>query len=213
MGLTAEALSILVFLIPGLISSVILDSIVVRPEKSKWDTVSDALIFSLITYAIIFVWTDIWPVTLSPKEVAGQVTYSVNFNSGVMWQVLGLSLVLPIALGASITHDLHMWALRKLQITKLTARHNIWLDVFSNHGKRLVAVNLEDGRRVIGWPMHYSDNIENQSLYLKQAAWVHSGGEYERIPGHGLFIAKSDYIETIEFLRYPERKEQNKPNE
>lgn len=207
MSVSAETLSVLVFLIPGFFSSLILNALVVRPSPSNLRYLIEGLIFSFFTYIIVFVWTDVWPVSLRPETVDDTVFFVVDFNAGVLWQVAGLSVVLPVLLGFSITHDCHMEVLRWLNLTNLTARQNVWLDVFSNHGDRLIIVELADGRRVIGWPMYYSDNNDDQSLYLRQAAWVIGDGKYTRIPGHGLFIVKRDYIKTIHFHSPPERKE------
>ena len=47
-----QALQILIFLIPGFISAVILDTLVVRIEKKELGKIIEALIFSMIIYTL-----------------------------------------------------------------------------------------------------------------------------------------------------------------
>jgi len=48
---TFQALQILLFLIPGFISSAMLYSLVIRHDKSELSRIIEALVFSLLTYA------------------------------------------------------------------------------------------------------------------------------------------------------------------
>ena len=82
-----------------------------------------------------------------------------------------------VAVGTSITHDLHMKVLRRIGVTFRTARDNTWLDIFSDQ-ERYIEVNFTDGRRLFGWPLYYSNHPEEGLLYVYDAAWIDDEGKY-----------------------------------
>jgi len=53
MEVTFEALALLIFLLPGFVSSNILDHIMVRKPKDHFGRIIEALVFSFIIYAVV----------------------------------------------------------------------------------------------------------------------------------------------------------------
>lgn len=198
MNISTETLTIFVFLIPGFVSSLIINTIVVRKGKDNLSKIIEALVFSFVIYVIISVILGKSPVLIQEEHVNNKTIYSITYNAKVVIPVALLSIFLPLVLGLLSTTDIHMKLLRKLKITNKTARETVWLDVFTEQ-KRYVIVNLADGRRVFGWPMYYSNNPEEGCLYLYDAAWIDDKGEYIDLKIHGLFLVKKDNIESIEF--------------
>lgn len=198
MNISIETLTIFVFLIPGFVSSLIINTIVVRKGKDNLSKIIEALVFSFFIYVVISVVNGESPVLLHSDQINNKTTYSISYNSNVVIPVAVLSIILPILLGFLSTTDMHMKLLRKLKITNKTARETVWLDVFTEQ-KRYVIVNLADGRRVFGWPMYYSNNPEEGCLYLYNAAWIDDEGKYIDLKIHGLFLVKRNNIESIEF--------------
>lgn len=198
MNISTETLTIFVFLIPGFVSSLIINTIVVRKGKDNLSKIIEALVFSFVIYVIISVILGKSPVLIQEEYVNNKTIYSITYNAKVVIPVALLSIFLPLVLGLLSTTDIHMKLLRKLKITNKTARETVWLDVFTEQ-KRYVIVNLADGRRVFGWPMYYSNNPEEGCLYLYDAAWIDDKGEYIDLKIHGLFLVKKDNIESIEF--------------
>jgi hypothetical protein len=109
-----------------------------------------------------------------------------------------LSVLLPLAWGYLLNNDLLTRILRFLKITSSTSRQNIWLDVFSEQ-KRYVIVTLSDGRRIFGWPMHYSSSPKDAYVYLYNPSWVNDDRTYTDMGVHGLFLVRKKYIDFIEF--------------
>lgn len=198
MNISIETLTIFVFLIPGFVSSLIINTIVVRKGKDNLSKIIEALVFSFFIYVVISVVNGESPVLLHSDQINNKTIYSISYNSNVVIPVAVLSIILPILLGFLSTTDMHMKLLRKLKITNKTARETVWLDVFTEQ-KRYVIVNLADGRRVFGWPMYYSNNPEEGCLYLYNAAWIDDEGKYIDLKIHGLFLVKRNNIESIEF--------------
>jgi hypothetical protein len=209
---TFEAMQILIFLIPGFISETIMNVIVVRKDKSDLGKVIEALIFSLITYVLFSLIVSKSPVALtvvSEAKDGASSTFTLN-NNGLqyLWLLL-FSLVLPLGLGYCMTNDLHMKLLRKIHVTGKSARESVWLDLFLNN-KRSVIVNLEDGRRITGFPQYYSDDPSSQYLYIYKPAWIiHNKKDdkdeiIEMKDTGGILITPQQKIDTIMFIEIGE---------
>jgi hypothetical protein len=112
---------------------------------------------------------------------------------------LGTSIVLGIAVSWLVTNDWLTSVLRKLGVTARSSRASVWSDVFHTvEGYALI--EFTDGRRLRGWPQHFSDTPEEASLFLAQAAWILDDGEPVEIEGPGVLITKGFPIQTISFL-------------
>ena len=202
MNLSAETLVILLYLTPGLLASLVFDTIVVRPKKDKdvLTRIVEGLVFSLLIYGSVAVFSGKFPaqVVINQGVETKAQFYYIAFEGKLLIPVIIASVFLPLLLGALWTHDLHMKLLRLLKITNKTARETVWFDVFTDQ-KRYVVVNLTHGKRVFGWPMYYSTDPTEGLLYLYDAAWIDSNGEPIEIDVHGLLLVKKDNIDSIEF--------------
>ncbi|HEX2253601.1 MAG TPA: DUF6338 family protein [Thermoanaerobaculia bacterium] len=197
MDFTFEALSILVVLLPGFLSSALLDHVVVRRGRDNVQRVVEALVFSFVIYAVLLIvlGPPVHPLPMTAGELA-RFPLSRVFVGGSLL----LSILLPSLLGLLITTDWHMKLLRRLRVTNKTSRETTWLDVFSEQ-QRYVIVNLSGNRRVFGWPMYFSSNRDEGLLYLYDPAWVNDDGTYTALDLHGLFLVEPDTIESIEFTQ------------
>lgn len=189
-----QALQILIFLIPGFISAIILDALVVRMEKKELGKIIEALIFSMIIYTIYSSISGKSPISLSKLEETTTLIYD---SKSFLWLAL-FSLFIPLILSFFITNDLHMKLARSLRITMKTARAYVWLDVFSDIDKHII-INFENGRRIYGWPMYHSSKPENPYIYLFNPAWIQED-EFVDLNIEGILITPEQKIESIEFL-------------
>ena len=110
-----------------------------------------------------------------------------------------MSLLFGVLYAASINHDWLMSLFRWLKVTERTARSTIWNDVFEQIGG-WVQVGLTDGVIVKGWLRYYSDDPDESSLFIEEAAWIMSDGSEELIEGPGILITKQMGIEYVVFL-------------
>jgi hypothetical protein len=203
---TFQAIQILIFLIPGFISGIILDNLVVRKAKSEFGTVIEALIFSLIIlviYSQVISKSPIELTVINAPATASTSTYTLN-SQGFLWLFV-FSVLLPLPIAFLMTYDLHMKLLRFLHITKRTARENVWLDTFLDE-QRYVVINFTDGRRITGWPKYYSDDKDSQYVYLTNAAWIVENmttkqEEFKEIDMDGVLITNQPKIDSIMFYR------------
>lgn len=208
MQLTIETINILFFLIPGFISSFILDSIIVRKESHFLNKLIESLVFTFLIYFITSFYVDI-ELFASITFTNGKPDFSFSNNITFLITVFISSVLIPIIIGTIIFHDYHMIVLRFFHITDKTSRETTWQDVFIDE-KRFIVVHFKDERRIFGWPMYYSNIPENGILYLYDPAWIDDENNYIECDTHGMLI-KSEDIQFIEFLKSV--KEKGKKNE
>lgn len=204
MDITLEALALLIVLLPGFVSSSILDHVIVRKPKDHFGRIIEALVFSFIIYAVVVGIVGV-PAFEAPEGTADVPRIATALiNQSFVWVALLLSIVIPLFLGFLSTTDGHMRFLRLIRVTNKTARETTWLDVFADQ-KRYVIVNLTGKRRVFGWPQYFSNDRDEGLLYLFDPAWVNTDGTYTNLDIHGLFLVEPDSIESIEFTHVTDR--------
>ncbi len=198
MSVTTETLALFVLLLPGFVSSAILNAIVVRKSQSALENIVEALVFSFLIYALLSPFFGGSPVKLHTEKIGEITVYRPDVDPVELLSAVGLSVILALLAGGSITNDLHMAVLRKLRFTARTARDNTWLDIFIDQ-KRYVIVTLTDGRRIFGWPQYFSNDPSEGLLYLFEPAWIDEEGNYIDLEVHGLLLVKKENIESIAF--------------
>ena len=200
MNITGETLAVFLLLMPGLLSSAVLNAIVVRQTKDRVGNIIEALVFSFVIYAILT------PFGCSPVdlEVTSNGTYRPIVTPELLLYAMGLAVGLALLLGFLITNDYHMKLLRKMTVTASTARINTWLDIFIDQ-RRYVVVTFADGRRLFGWPEYYSNDTTEGLLYVSDPAWIGEDDEYTDLDVHGMLLTNKDRIESIVFTHLTSR--------
>lgn len=194
MSITVEAFALLLLLVPGFLTSKILNAIAVRRDKGHMAEIIEALVFSVLIYAVLHAvgWS-----LVTMNESDGGYARQVDFK--YVPHAFVLAGALALALGISINRDWHMGLLRRLGITAGTARINTWVDVFTDHDSD-VLITYKDGRRLTGWPAYFSDGPEEGLLYLRNPAWINDRGEVQEIGVDGSLILNKGDIESISFV-------------
>ena len=192
---TFQALQILIFLIPGFISEVILNAFIVRKEKKEFERIIEALIFSMLIYTIYSIAIGGSPIVLNQTTTSITLSYE---KYSLSW-LSAFSIGIPVVLGLLVTNDLHMKLARSLRISRKTARSSVWFDVFYDIRAHII-INFENGRRIYGWPMYYSNDPKNPYIFLFKPAWI-QGDQFVHLDDlEGILITPEQKIESIEFL-------------
>ncbi len=198
MNLTYETINIFFLLLPGFISTRILDSVITRNDRDNLSRITEALVFSFIIYAIANI-AHKWEPIIKPLKTDETYQYVITNDTGLLILILFLSIAVPLVLGAFIHNDLHTKLFRYLKITDKTSRSSVWQDSYINE-KRHVVVTLKDERRLYGWPMYYSHNPKESHIYLFQPAWINDKDEFIECETHGILIKNED-VDVIEFMK------------
>ena len=192
-----SVLGILLFLLPGFISAIVLRQVTTRAKQSDFEKLIEALVLSFILYLTSLpFFGNTLPV--SWHEEAG------GYRVHLQWAQLGLLFVEAVAVslfyGALLHHDWLHKALRRLGLTEKTSRVSVWNDVLQDIRKSYILVEIKDGRRILGYMTYYSDDAEQSSLFLEDAAWLTEEGKQIPVWGAGVLLAKEAGITTITFL-------------
>lgn len=200
-GLGFEALAVLLVLLPGFLAARLVHSFCFRPDQTELDKIVEALIYSFVVYVVFIAVFKNAPIFVIEHDLPNSShSYSLSLKPLDFAYLLVIAVILALLVSLSITNDLHMRVARSLKFTERTSRPTIWNDVFyGNSG--FVQVQFQDGRRILGEILFFSDTPEEASLFLGQAAWVGTDNATTDIPGPGILITKNMPIESIMFLK------------
>jgi hypothetical protein len=200
---TTEALGVLLLLLPGFSCAFIVQRLAVRPNQTELDKVIEALIFSFFLYLIVSPFFSYsLPLSWQKRTAQGIEQYTFQLNWPYLAALAALALTSGILYGANLNHDWLLRLLRKLNVTQRTARNSIWNDAFQDIPSSFVLVQLSGDRSIIGYLRYYSDEPEDASLFLEDAAWiVDEDGAQSPIEGPGILLTKQAGIESVSFLK------------
>jgi hypothetical protein len=199
---TTEALGVLLLLLPGFSCAFLVQRLVVRPRQTELDKVIEALLFSFFLYlfASPFFGYSL-PLAVQKRAFAETTQFTFQLNWSYLAALAGLALSMSLLYSANLNHDWLLRLLRKLSVTQRTARNSIWIDAFQDIPSSYVLVQLSGDRAVIGYLRYYSDEQDDASLFLEDAAWiVDDEGAQSPIEGPGILLTKQAGIESVSFL-------------
>jgi hypothetical protein len=203
--LKAEALGIFLVLLPGFTCAYVAQYLSVRRKQTELDKIIEALLFSVVLYLATLPYFGNtlpahWQASVSSPNV-----YDVTIRWSQLLVLAAGSIVLGVLYAANINHDWLMTMFRFVGVTERTARSTIWNDVFQEIGGS-VQVGLAGEIKVIGWLRYYSDEAEDSSLFIENAAWIDASGQETPITGPGILLTKEVGIEYVLFLDQPATK-------
>jgi hypothetical protein len=200
----AEALGVLLVLLPGFTCAYIVQFLTVWRKQTELDKVVEALLFSLVLYVVSLpIFDHKLPIGWQSLDPGRPNVYQVLVDWKHLATLAGLAILVALLYSANINHDWLMKTLRWMRITERTARSTIWNDTFQEIGG-FVQVGISGDRSVIGWLRDYSDDASEPSLFLEEAAWVTKGPDGTAtevtIEGPGILLTKETAIEYVIFL-------------
>ncbi len=196
MKITFEMLNIIFFLLPGLISIIIINTCLVKKITVAFDKVILSLILSALNFIIISKFNEQWSF-INIEKISSDFELKVS-SYQIVFEILTLSIITALVISFIINKDIHMIIFRFLKITSLTSRDSTWIDIFEEKQK-YVLVHLNDGRLIQGYPKYYSTNSDEERIYLIDAKWLDHDGNYTELVSDGILI--NGNIDMIEFLK------------
>ena len=189
-----DILKVLLVLLPGFVTTGVIRALTISPEAGEFDKIVRALSYAFINYMILAV-----------VRSASAIKY-LDPTATPLLQPLDIALLGLIALivgcfvSAYKNNDGH-WVFRRFRITRRSSRSDIWQDCLAVEGSKFhVVVTLEDGRRVLGWMVRHSDEMEKPALFLKDATWLSESGDVP-VGNEGILLMAPMKIASVEFLR------------
>jgi hypothetical protein len=210
----AEALGVLLVLLPGFACAYIVQFIGVRRKKPEYDKqteldkVVEALLFSLALYILtlpFFGYT--LPISWETPDPNKPGMYHVLFHYSHLATLAGLALVVALLFSAAISHGWLKRAIGWLGVTGPTAYGAAVDDALDASGG-YVQLGISGGRSLIGWlrqyPDKYSEAAEEAFFFLEQAAWIITDRKGNQnlveIHGPGILLPETTEIEYMIFL-------------
>lgn len=185
-NLFSQAAPLLVFLLPGFLSTWVYYGLTSHTKPTQFERTVEALVFTFAVHAAtLFVglglrWVGTW-VAIAPW----------NTDAHTLWSAL-----LAIGLGAgaalAVNRDtVHSW-LRRRGITTRTSHPSEWFCVLRT-SPAFVVLQLQDGRRITGWPTEWPAGPSSGQFYLQKPAWIgEDGSVWDLAPLDGILIHATD---------------------
>jgi len=201
MPATLLALQIFLILLPGFSAAYVVQALATRRAQSDFERVIEAVVFSFIIYVCYI------PLNRGnlPFEIirdqTGKTEDTILWHPAQLVWLAAVTAVFALLAVVYIRFDGNR-LFRALGLTERTTRNSIWNDILEHEAidSQPVQVELADGRNILGVLLYYSDNSEDDSVYLSQASWVDKDGQTVPIPGPGILLTKNSGIRSVSLL-------------
>jgi hypothetical protein len=183
-----DTIAILQFLLPGFLSAWIYYGLTPYAKPSEFERVVQALIFTLIIQAVVWLenymllgWTQAdWTARVQPVVPAvTAVVVGLIFSSGA-------------------NNDYFHTLARRARITRETSFPSEWFGTFASN-LTYVVLQLDDERRIYGWPREWPSDPDEGHFVLQQASWLTKDGE-EPITGVASMLISVKDVKWVEFM-------------
>ncbi|MCX5817142.1 MAG: DUF6338 family protein [Proteobacteria bacterium] len=204
-AISKDLISLLQFLLPGFISAWVFYAFTSYPKPSQFERVVQALIFTVIIQAIIFL------VKASLVWVGRFYALGAwNEASRLIWSV-GCAIAFGLVFSYFANNDKFHALVRKLGITKETSYASEWFGAFLKN-VTYVVLHFEDERRLYGWPIEWPSEPGNGHFLITEASWLDEEGKEIPITGVENVLVDAKQVKWVEFMKktWEEKHEQEK---
>ena len=187
---SSEAVSVLIFLLPGFVAAGVFHSLISNPKPSGIEVIVRAFVFTVIVHVIarLIDWS------ISAIESNGPQNET--------WQIVILvvvSILLGLFSAYAWNNDFFHKPLRNLNITRQSSYQSAQYSAFAFHRNCFVVLHLRGERRLYGWPREWPSRSDDQHFLIEDCEWL-DDGERKPIEGVSHILVPSAEIEMIEFL-------------
>jgi hypothetical protein len=180
------------YLLPGFLAAWVFYGLTSYPRPSQFERVIQALIFTLIIQAAVYVEKAIFL-----KIGAYWNCGNWNNHSKIICSTAS-AIILGTVFSYFANNDKFHKAFRKVGITRETSFPSEWFGTFLKNVTYIV-LHLKDERRLYGWPIEWPSVPDRGHFLLVQASWLE--GEKE-IPIEGVesILIEVNNVRWIEFM-------------
>ncbi|SRR6266404_1543110 len=195
-SIAKETIVLAQYLLPGFLAAWVFYGFTSHPKPDQFERVIQALIFTLIIQAIVFV------------EKAALIAIGQHLKVGP-WtsdSEVVCATVTAVLLGAVFAYfanydGFHRFA-RRIGITRETSYPSEWFGAFLKN-VTYVVLHLKDGRRIYGWPNEWPSEPKRGHFILTQASWLteNDGKSVEEpIIGVESILVNVEDVKWVEFM-------------
>jgi len=214
----SKLIPILVFLLPGFLTMGVIEVLVVSRPRDTLDKIVLAFVLTFLNLLLFSLVRWFCEKTGSLLYLAGAaVCSSWKFDHEHFYTVGNLMLMMICAVGIGLawsyeaTNERILERLRLTNFTTRTHKPSTWRETFVQKKGKWIVVHLKDGRRIYGFPLHYSDGPEERAIHLEPAFWLttEADGTTTQSPPTTLLLDNNIEIRFIEFVEGEATNEQS----
>jgi hypothetical protein len=191
-GVAKDTIALLQYLLPGFLAAWAFYSLTSFPKPSQFERIVQALIFTLISQALVAVEKAALLLAGHYISLGLWTSDSEIVASTITGLVVGL-----VASFCANNDTLHRY-LRRMRITRETSYPSQWFRAFLI-GKTFVVLHLKDERRVYGWPQEWPSDPTKGHFVLQCASWL-EGAASHPITGVESVLINVEDVELVEFM-------------
>jgi len=169
MPTTFDALSILLFLLPGLLVERITEALAVRKRPTITTRLIDGLVYCLLSYVLylLLILTGLLDLEVLPVRLWKEGSDDAWQSYASSYLALnGVALIVGLAHSLLLVQGVYFGLLRKVGVTRKSGRVDVWLDFHSQARGQWYRVFLKNGTSMIGGQDHYSHEPDRRELCL-----------------------------------------------
>ena len=187
---SSELVSILIFLLPGLVAAAIFSSLTSHPKPSDFDRVFQSLIFTILIQAT----------TAGILWGFGREDLLNLLENGHVELLLSVPIAIFLGVLASyiFNYDLAHRFLRFIRATQETYPPTWYSSFFHNDGSYVV-LHLDGQRRLYGWPDAWPGLPGSGHFKISEAEWL-DGDERTPLQGVRFILIPADEVGMVEFM-------------
>ncbi|WP_456022376.1 DUF6338 family protein [Pseudomonas protegens] len=190
--LVKEVIPLLQYLIPGFLSAWIFYSLTAFKRPDTFGQIVQALIFTFVIQGAVL---GIGAICLW----VGSKGFSVgkwDARTEALWAFIVSVCLAGFFCYLASNGMLHVW-LRKRHLTRKSSHPSEWYSAFERQD-RLVTLQLNDERRLFGWPLEWPSGPSEGQFILLNPQWLGDGGEVLTF-GAELMVIDSSKVQWVEF--------------
>ena len=189
---TAELVGVLTFLLPGFVGAAVFYALTSHPRPGEFDRVVQALVFTTVAQAL---------------------TWAARWLAGLRWPTYewpaGLELLVAVAgatglalLAAAVSnHDIVHRLLRRIGVTRETSYPSEWYSAFAENSGRYVILQLQDDRRLHGWPEEWPGSSAIGYFRITEALWLNDVHNDDAMLKTVEVLVPAADVKMVQFLR------------
>lgn len=192
-SISQDLISLLQYLLPGFLAAWVFYGFTSFPLPSQFERVVQALIFTLIIQATVFI-------EKSSLLIFGKYMSIGQWNkqSELLCSTISAFLLGTLFSYFANNDKFHKIA-RNKGITRETSYPSEWFGVFLNN-VTYVVLHLEDERRLYGWPIEWPSDPDRGHFVLEQASWLEDAEEKPITGVHSIMVNAKD-VKWVEFMK------------
>jgi hypothetical protein len=180
-------LQVLLALLPGFLTAQVVHVLVVREERSPFERVIQALVFTFLSHVLWHFLKAVW-LTDTTNDLLGLAICALIWGLALTWTI-----------NVGFVHDFLRWC----RLTQSDSRPSEWYDAFYDTRQHVI-LHLKDGRRLFGWPRIYPLRADKGHMLLEGAEWL---DRPEKVAGKVREVAMLIDVHDLQFVEFVPPKE------